>query len=188
MERPFPIEDLVDRVGNRYAIVVAVAKRARQLKSGSKPLVEIESKNPTTIALHEISAGLVTIHEIEPTEPEMPAPSSPELEHAERLSQAVAELGEEDADEDEQEQEAASALTEQMSDDEDEDETDPAAQSDDQEDVPDDEEDADEDEQEQETASTLTEQMPDDEDEDETDPAAQSDDQEDVPDDENDAE
>ena len=29
MERPFPIEDLVDRVGNRYAIVVAVAKRAR---------------------------------------------------------------------------------------------------------------------------------------------------------------
>lgn len=146
MERPFPIEDLVDRVGNRYAIVVAVAKRARQLKSGARPLVEIGSKNPTTIALHEISAGLITIHEIEPTEPEMPAPSSPELEHAERLSQAVAELGEEDADEDEQEQEqeqeANSALPEQMSDDEGEGETDLAAQSDDQEDVQDDEDDA----------------------------------------------
>ncbi len=144
MERPFPIEDLVDRVGNRYAIVVAVAKRARQLKSGARPLVEIGSKNPTTIALHEISAGLITIHEIEPTEPEMPAPSSPELEHAERLSQAVAELGEEDADEDEQEQEqeANSALTEQMSDDEGEGETDLAAQSDYQEDVQDDEDDA----------------------------------------------
>jgi DNA-directed RNA polymerase subunit omega len=144
VERPFPIEDLVDRVGNRYAIVVAVAKRARQLKSGARPLVEIGSKNPTTIALHEISAGLITIHEIEPTEPEMPAPSSPELEHAERLSQAVAELGEEDADEDEQEQEqeANSALPEQMSDDEGEGETDLAAQSDDQEDVQDDEDDA----------------------------------------------
>lgn len=91
MERPFPIEDLVDRIGNRYAIVVAVAKRARQLKSGAKPLVEIESKNPTTIALHEISAGLVTIMEFQP---DAPAPAKEELQPADLLSAAVSNLDE----------------------------------------------------------------------------------------------
>ncbi len=93
MEQPFPIEDLVDRVGNRYAIVVAVAKRARQLKAGAKPLVEIASNNPTTIALHEISAGFVQIKDemSEVTE-------KVELDEVEQLISLA--VGEDEAEED----------------------------------------------------------------------------------------
>jgi DNA-directed RNA polymerase subunit omega len=100
VERPFPIEDLVDRIGNRYAIVVAVAKRARQLNAGAKPLVDIDSKNPTTIALHEISAGLVTIEKAQPESADKPTPVT-EMHPAELLTVAFSEL-DEDQDEDEQ--------------------------------------------------------------------------------------
>ena len=43
----------------RYDMVVAAAKRAQQIKDGARPLVEVDSNNPLTIALHEIAAGKV---------------------------------------------------------------------------------------------------------------------------------
>ncbi|MEI6500741.1 MAG: DNA-directed RNA polymerase subunit omega, partial [Armatimonadota bacterium] len=59
--KPFPIEELVDRCGSRFAVVVAAAKRAKQIKEGAPPLVNLPTRNPLTIALHEIAAGLVEI-------------------------------------------------------------------------------------------------------------------------------
>lgn len=59
--QPFPIEELVDRVGSRFSVVVAAAKRAKQIKEGAPPLVSLPTRNPLTIALHEIAAGLVEI-------------------------------------------------------------------------------------------------------------------------------
>ena len=56
---PFSIEELSDRVGGRFPLVVAAAKRARQLKEGAVPLVKISSNNPLTVALAEIAAGRV---------------------------------------------------------------------------------------------------------------------------------
>lgn len=56
-----PIEELMDRVGSRYSLVVAAAKRARQLKEGAVPLVKCGSDHPLTVALHEIAAGKVII-------------------------------------------------------------------------------------------------------------------------------
>jgi len=56
-----PLEEIADRVGSRYSIVVAAAKRARQLKEGAVPLVRCGSNNPLTIALHEIAAGKVVV-------------------------------------------------------------------------------------------------------------------------------
>jgi DNA-directed RNA polymerase subunit omega len=56
-----PIEELMDRVGSRFSLVVAAAKRARQLKDGAVPLVRCDSDNPLTIALHEIAAGKVVV-------------------------------------------------------------------------------------------------------------------------------
>ena len=92
----------MDRVGNRYAIVVAVAKRARQLKEGARPFVEIGSNNPTTIALHEIAAGYVQILEAPPEEE--PEPDQPEVlevpDDAERLSAVIQSLEEEAGEED----------------------------------------------------------------------------------------
>lgn len=56
-----PIEKLADLVGSRYALAVAAAKRARQLKEGAIPLVKCATKHPVTIALHEIAAGKVIV-------------------------------------------------------------------------------------------------------------------------------
>ena len=94
MEQPFPIEYLVDRIGNRYAIVVAVAKRARQLKAGAKPFIQIESKNHTTIALHEIAAGYVSIEDPPPPGEKKKEPTTEDV--AEALALSISEMGSEE--------------------------------------------------------------------------------------------
>lgn len=54
-----PLEALLDRVSNKYALVIVAAKRARQLKDGALPMVDIDSASPVTIALEEIAAGKI---------------------------------------------------------------------------------------------------------------------------------
>ncbi|HEY3247680.1 MAG TPA: DNA-directed RNA polymerase subunit omega [bacterium] len=54
-----PLEALLDRVENKYALVIVAAKRARQLKDGALPMVDVDSGNPVTIALEEIAAGKI---------------------------------------------------------------------------------------------------------------------------------
>ncbi|MGH2348600.1 MAG: DNA-directed RNA polymerase subunit omega [bacterium] len=54
-----PLEALLDRVENKYALVIVAAKRARQLKDGALPMVDVESGNPVTVALEEIAAGKI---------------------------------------------------------------------------------------------------------------------------------
>lgn len=46
---------------SRYSLVIAVSKRAKQLRDGAPQLVECKSKNLITIALEEIAAGKVEI-------------------------------------------------------------------------------------------------------------------------------
>ncbi|HHV93287.1 MAG TPA: DNA-directed RNA polymerase subunit omega [Firmicutes bacterium] len=58
MNQP-PIEQLLDRVESRYTLVVATAKRARQLLDGSEPLVDANSTKPVTVALWEIGEGKI---------------------------------------------------------------------------------------------------------------------------------
>ncbi len=105
----------MDRVGNRDAIVVAVSKRARQLKEGAKPFVEIGSHNPTTIALHEIAAGYVQILDAAPEKEE--EPEEPEVVEvtgdAERLSAVIQSLEEESQEGEEASEEAEEAEAEE---------------------------------------------------------------------------
>lgn len=54
-----PLEALLDRVENKYALVIVAAKRARQLKEGGLPMVDVDSGNPVTVALEEIAAGKI---------------------------------------------------------------------------------------------------------------------------------
>ncbi len=54
-----PLEELLEQVESKYALVMVAAKRARQLKDGALPLVDIDSTNPVSIALEEISTGKV---------------------------------------------------------------------------------------------------------------------------------
>ncbi len=53
------LNDLLKRVDSRYTLAVAVAKRARQLVAGSRPLISTQSTKPVTIATEEINAGKV---------------------------------------------------------------------------------------------------------------------------------
>lgn len=54
------ISSLLDRVDSRYTLVVAAAKRARQITEGSHKLTECESEKPVTIAINEIDEQKIT--------------------------------------------------------------------------------------------------------------------------------
>ncbi len=44
---------------SRYTIIVASARRARQILAGAPPVIEGESSKPVTIALEELNAGKI---------------------------------------------------------------------------------------------------------------------------------
>ena len=55
------VEDCLDKVDNRFELVMVATKRARQIATGGKdPLVAEESDKPTVIALREIADGLIS--------------------------------------------------------------------------------------------------------------------------------
>ena len=58
-----PLEELLDRVNNKYALVIIASKRARQLKDGALPMVDIDSANPVSVSLEEIATGKVRFDE-----------------------------------------------------------------------------------------------------------------------------
>ena len=53
------VEDCLDKVDNRFQLVLVATKRARQLANGVQPLVPWENDKPTIVALREIADGLV---------------------------------------------------------------------------------------------------------------------------------
>ncbi len=54
------VEDAVDKIGNRFDLVLVAARRARQMQVGGKdPLVPEENDKTTVIALREIEEGLI---------------------------------------------------------------------------------------------------------------------------------
>ena len=126
--RPFPIEELVDRVGSRFTVVIAAAKRAKQIKDGMPPLVNLPTRNPLTIALHEIAAGLILIGDA--PEPEVEAAVSEPAELAapdavEALLDKAAAKGRDiadDADDADLDEEIADDLDEEEAEDEEEEE------------------------------------------------------------------
>ena len=52
------VEDCLELVGNRFALVILAAERARQLSKGARPLLRCENK-PAVTALREIADGKV---------------------------------------------------------------------------------------------------------------------------------
>ena len=54
------VQDAVEKIGNRFDLVLVDARRARQMQSGGKdPLVPEENDKYTVIALREIEEGLI---------------------------------------------------------------------------------------------------------------------------------
>ena len=56
------VEDCLERVDNRFQLVMIASKRARQLQTeGKDPLVSVDKDKPTVIALREVADGLVDV-------------------------------------------------------------------------------------------------------------------------------
>ncbi len=55
------VDDCLKKIPNRFELTLAATYRARQLSSGSTPLVEAERDKPTVVALREIAAGKVGV-------------------------------------------------------------------------------------------------------------------------------
>lgn len=54
------VEDCLDKVDNRFELIMVASKRARQIATGGRdPLVPEENDKPTVLALREIAGGLV---------------------------------------------------------------------------------------------------------------------------------
>lgn len=56
------VEDCLEKVTNRFALVILAAERARQVAGGAKPLVRCDNK-PAVTSLREIAKGLVGFNE-----------------------------------------------------------------------------------------------------------------------------
>ena len=54
------VEDCLEKVENRFQLVLIATKRARQLAGGAKPMVERDNDKNTVIALREIAEGYIT--------------------------------------------------------------------------------------------------------------------------------
>ncbi|HHJ16648.1 MAG TPA: DNA-directed RNA polymerase subunit omega [Gammaproteobacteria bacterium] len=54
------VEDCLDKVDNRFQLVLVATKRARQLARGAEPFVDWENDKPTVVALREIAEDYVT--------------------------------------------------------------------------------------------------------------------------------
>ncbi len=67
------VEDCLDKVDNRFELVMVASKRARALATGGQePLVDEDSDKPTVIALRELADGFITADEILRPKPEEP--------------------------------------------------------------------------------------------------------------------
>ncbi len=58
------VEDCLTEENNRFRLIMAASKRARQIAMGHQPLVPEENDKPTVIALREIEEGKTHIDEL----------------------------------------------------------------------------------------------------------------------------
>ncbi len=77
------VEDCLEKIDNRFKLIMVASKRARQIAMGTEPLVEWENDKPTVVALREIAEELITEESLKET----PLSSSEEL-----LSEEIGEV------------------------------------------------------------------------------------------------
>jgi DNA-directed RNA polymerase subunit omega len=54
------VEDCLQRVNNRFALIHAAAKRVRQIRKGSEPTITSKNKD-IVVALREVAEGKVVV-------------------------------------------------------------------------------------------------------------------------------
>ena len=63
-----PIGELLSKVDCRYTLAVEASKRAREIISGSLPLIDTKETKPLAIAIEEINRNLITYSRYEGAE------------------------------------------------------------------------------------------------------------------------
>jgi DNA-directed RNA polymerase subunit omega len=63
------VEDCLDKVDNRFHLVLAASRRARQLAMGAQALVPWENDKPTVVALREIAENKLEVAALLQKEP-----------------------------------------------------------------------------------------------------------------------
>ena len=53
------VQELLDKVDNRYRLVTVVSKRARQIAGGDLAITKVDEKSPVTLAANEVAEGTV---------------------------------------------------------------------------------------------------------------------------------
>ena len=103
------VEDCLDKIPNRFDLVVLAARRARDITLGRAPFVERENDKPTVIALREIAEGLIDLDYLNVQEASpMDLLDKPESDSGPSdTDEAIAALLMEGADDDEEEEESA---------------------------------------------------------------------------------
>lgn len=61
------VNELLEKIDDRYQLVIVTSKRARQLAEGAEPLTDKKEPSVVTLAAQEIAEGKVEIREEEPT-------------------------------------------------------------------------------------------------------------------------
>ena len=57
------VSELLKKANNRYELVIATARRARQIAAGDEPKTNVKEESPVTLAANEIAEGKVEIVE-----------------------------------------------------------------------------------------------------------------------------
>ncbi len=68
------VDDCLDKVENRFHLVILASRRARQLAMGAEPRVHTSNSKTPVIALKEISSSVITPEEIRSIVIKPPAP------------------------------------------------------------------------------------------------------------------
>ena len=55
------VSELLTKANNRYELVIATARRARQIAAGAEPKTDVKEESPVTLAANEIAEGKVTL-------------------------------------------------------------------------------------------------------------------------------
>lgn len=55
------VSELLTKANNRYELVIATARRARQIAAGAEPKTDVKEESPVTLAANEIAEGKVRI-------------------------------------------------------------------------------------------------------------------------------
>lgn len=63
------IEDCLEKVNNRFALIQLAFQRVKQVRNGAPRLIQTKNKEVVG-ALREIAAGLVTLEQAQPALPE----------------------------------------------------------------------------------------------------------------------